>query len=265
MSFKKRVHRKFHKKEERYETEQLMKEKRSEDLQAWEEVFDRSTLFVIYDFLNNGPISEIHGVVSSGKESRIYWGKDSDGDELAVKIFLTGTSEFKKGMLQYIEGDPRFKNVEPETRPLIYTWARKEFKNLEQARLAKVRVPKPLVVRDNVLIMGFIGKNGDRAPLLKEHTPKNPKAMYDDIIHNLQKLYTKAGLVHGDLSEYNIMVFRGKAVLFDMAQSVVLAHPMSDFLLRRDVTNLNKYFAKLGVNVPSTEDTISRITGNGKA
>ena len=79
-----------------------MKNKRSEDFQVIEEVFDKSTLMVIYDFMNKGIIDEIHGVVNAGKEARIYWGKDPDRKELAIKIYLTSSAEFKKGMLPYI-------------------------------------------------------------------------------------------------------------------------------------------------------------------
>jgi len=76
VSFRKKVDKKLLRKEKAYETKQLMKEKRSEEYQVFEEVFDRSTLITIYDFLNKGTISEIFGVVKAGKEARIYWGKD---------------------------------------------------------------------------------------------------------------------------------------------------------------------------------------------
>jgi len=119
VSFRRKVERRIGRKEKAYETEQLMKEKRSEEYEVLEEVFDRSTLMTVYDFLNKGTIDSIFGVVNSGKEARIYWGKDSDGNELAIKIYLTVSAEFKKGMLSYIEGDPRFSHVKRDTRSLV--------------------------------------------------------------------------------------------------------------------------------------------------
>jgi RIO kinase 1 len=80
----------------------------------------------------------------------------------------------------------------------------------------------------------------------------------------MERLYRKAELVHGDLSEYNIMVWKGKAVLFDMSQAVPLVHPMADDLLRRDLTNLNKYFSRLGIKVPSVDECYRRVTGLGE-
>jgi RIO kinase 1 len=263
MSFRARVDKRLLKDEKTYEKDQLMKKKRSEDYQVLEQVFDRSTLMVVYDFMNKGMIDEIHGVVKTGKEARVYWGKNKEGKELAIKIYLVVDSEFRKGLVRYIEGDPRFQDLKHGTRALIFAWAQKEFKNLELATRAKVRVPRPIAVRNNVLIMEFIGENGESAPSLKEQSPKNPKKVYEDLMTYLERLYRKAGLVHGDLSEYNIMIWRGRTVLFDMAQAVLIAHPMSEFLLRRDLTNLNKYFSRLAVDVPSVDDCYRRVTGRG--
>lgn len=261
MSFRKKAEKKLLRKEKAYETERLMKEKRSEDYQVIEEVFDRSTLMTIYDLMNKGTIDEIHGVVQSGKEARIYWGKDREGKELAIKIYLTTSAEFKKGMLPYIEGDPRFAHVRKDTRSLIYAWAQKEFKNLRRAREAGVNVPEPLAVQKNVLVMEFVGKNGVRAPLLKETTLKDPKRVFRLLLTYLRRLYRKGGLVHADLSEYNIMVWRRKPVIFDVAQAVLIEHPMADRFLRRDLENLHKYFKKLELDVLSVDDMYERVTG----
>jgi RIO kinase 1 len=265
VSFRKHVEKRLSKKEKDYETERLMKEKRSEEYEVLEEVFDRSTLMVIYDFLNKGVIDEIHGVVKAGKESRVYWGKDKQGNELAIKIYLTVSAEFRKGMLKYIEGDPRFKGVRRDTRSLVFAWAQKEFRNLQQAVAAKVRVPKPIAVKKNVLIMKFIGKNGIGAPSMKEQSPKNPEKAYKTLLTYLRRLYRKAELVHGDLSEYNVMIWRGHLVLFDVSQAVPLSHPLADSLLIRDLENMNRYFTRLGVEVVSVDKCYRKVTGHGRS
>jgi RIO kinase 1 len=226
-----------------------------------EEVFDRATLMVIYDFLKSGILYEVHGIINAGKEARVYWGKNKEGKDLAVKIYLTSSAEFKKGMLKYIEGDYRFKGVKRDTRSLIFTWAQKEFKNLEQACRAKVRVPKPIAVKNNVLIMEFIGKNGVNASSLKEQAPSDPEKVYEVLLTYLERLYRKAELVHGDLSEYNIMMWRNRPVLFDMAQAVPTTHPMAEFFLRRDLTNMNRFFKRLGIKVLSTDETYKKVVG----
>ena len=236
----------------------------SSERAVMEEVFDRHTLMTIYGFLNKRIIDEIYGVVKAGKEARIYWGRDPDGKELAIKIYLTTSAEFKKGMLPYIKGDPRFAHVRRDTRSLVYAWARKEFKNLQRAHEVGVKVPKPIAVDNNVLIMEFIGKNGVSAPLMKEVPPKNAKRVYRQMLSYLRRLYRKAKLVHADLSEYNVMIWNDRPVLFDVSQGVPLEHPMADQFLRRDLENMHRYFKKLDVDVLSVEEMYKRVT-SGKS
>jgi RIO kinase 1 len=226
-----------------------------------EEVFDQSTRMVLYHFLSKGVIDEVHGVVSAGKEARVYWGKNKEGKELAVKIYLTSSAEFLKGMHKYIEGDRRFKNVKHDTRSLIFTWAQKEFRNLEQASRAKVPVPKPIAVEKNVLVMEFIGKDGVSAPSMKEQSPSAPEKVYNLLLTYLKRLYRKADLVHGDLSEYNIMIWNGRLVLFDMSQSVPTSHPLAESLVRRDLENVNRFFSRLGVKVLPVEEAYKEVVG----
>jgi len=231
------------------------------DRAVLEEVFDRSTLMTVYSLLNKGTIDEIYGAVKAGKEARIYWGKDSDGKELAIKIYLTVSAEFRKGMLPYIEGDPRFAHVRRDSRSLVYAWAQKEFKNLQRALKAGVRVPKPIAFEKNVLVMEFIGKDGVSAPLLREVSLKNPQQVYRRLLTSMKKLYQRAELVHADPSEYNVMIWRGKPTLFDVSQAVLLKHPMADQFLRRDLENLYRYFKRLDVEVLSVEEMYRRVTG----
>ncbi len=265
MAPQKKWEKKLKRKESRYEIEQLMKEKRSEEYEVLEEVFDRSTLMTIYHLMNKGIIDEIHGSVKAGKESKLYWGKDKNGTSLAIKIFLTVSAEFKKGMLVYIQGDPRFTRVRRDTRSLIYLWAQKEFKNLHTAFAAGVNVPKPIAVRRNVLVMEFIGENGTSAPLLREIPLKNPDKTYRQILANVKRLYRKAGLVHADLSEYNIMIWKGKPVLFDVSQAVSREHPMASKFLRRDLGNISHYFKRLDVEVLPAEELFKKVAGNVKS
>lgn len=262
MSLQNRLKKRLERKEKTFEIEQLMKEKRSEEYEVLEEVFDRSTLMTIYNLMNRGEIAEIYGVVKAGKESRLYRGKSSSGEDLAIKIYLTVSSEFRKGMLQYIIGDPRFKRIRRDSRSLIYAWAQKEFKNLQLAYKAKVRVPKPFTVERNILLMEFIGKNGVSAPLMKEVELKNPERIYRWILTYVKRLYRKAKLVHGDLSEYNIMIWEGKPILFDLSQAVPLEHPNATQFLTRDLENLHRYFKKIGVDILSEKEMLRWVIGD---
>jgi RIO kinase 1 len=260
VSFRDKVDKRLSRKQKAYEIGSLMKNKRSEDYQVIEEVFDKSTLMVVYDFMNKGIIDEIHGVVNAGKEARVYYGKDTEGNELAIKIYLTSSADFKKGMIPYIEGDPRFAHVRRDTRSLIYTWAQKEYKNLQRAKEAGVNVPEPLAIQKNVLVMNFIGKDGERAPLMKEVVLEDPDQIFEQLLDYVKLLYVEAGLVHADLSEYNVMIWNDKPVIFDVAQSVLIKHQMAEKFLHRDLENLHKYFKRKVSDIMSVDEMYRKVT-----
>lgn len=233
---------------------------RDEEEAVLEEVFDKATLLCLYKLMRQGYIHKVYGAVSSGKESRVYWAKNKIGEDLAVKIYLTVTSAFgRKSMLKYIEGDPRFQKVKRDVRALIKLWASKEFKNLEQAYEAGVRVPKPIVVRDNILVMEFIGDNGVPAPILKDTVLDDPGEVYGKIVRYISLLWVKAEIVHGDLSEYNIMFWRSEPVIFDLSQALSIEHPNAYILLVRDISNINSFFSKFNIDLYDEEELASRI------
>ena len=224
-----------------------------EDKETLEEVFDGRTLTTVMHLLNRRRLRELQGAVKSGKESRIYRGIDMKGGDVAVKIYLTSSAIFRQGRLKYIRGDPRFKDIPHDTRSLIDQWASKEFKNLQLAKEAGLVVPTPIYMEKNVLLMEFIGKNGVPAPHLREVPLQAASSWYDKIVEMLQDLYNKAKLVHGDLSEYNILVPDGYPMLIDFAQAVTIEHPEAREFLKRDIENLNNYFKGLNVRTRSFE------------
>jgi len=232
---------------------------RSLEQMALEEVFDKPTLMTVYKLLDKGILGELYGAISAGKESKIYWARDTSGRELAVKIYLTTTSGFRRGMLLYIEGDPRFKRIKHDRRTIVYTWALKEFKNLDKAFKAGVSVPEPIHIKRNVLVMSFIGEDGRPAPLLKDVDLEEPAQTYWEIMTQVRRLWKRAKLVHGDLSEFNVMLWNKKTIIFDVSQSVLIDHPLSLRLLERDINNLNKFFKKQGVKTPNIQESVGWI------
>jgi len=236
---------------------------RTADRAVMEGVFDRTTLMVLYNLMKTGKIKTIHGVISSGKEARVYWGIGENEREIAIKIYLTISAEFRRGKIIYIEGDHRFRNVKNDSKSITYVWAKREFKNLKTAYDAGVRVPEPILVEKNVLVMEFIGQKGKNAPTMKEKIPSNAEKIYEKLLDYVKILYKKARLVHGDLSEYNVMILRGRPVIFDISQAVPLEHSMASSFLRRDLMNLNRYFGHLGVKVKDLDTVYRWVTEDG--
>jgi RIO kinase 1 len=261
MSDRERIEKRAENIERRREEETLMLQKRQEEFKVIEEVFDRPTLQGVYKLFHQNVIERIHGVVKAGKEARIYWGQDPEGAELAIKIYYTSTADFRKGMMQYIQGDPRFKRIRKSPRGIIYTWTQKEYKNLQLVEGAGVKAPRPIAFNRNILVMTFIGTDGVPAPLLREVDPLDPEDFYRKLLDDVKTLYEKARIVHGDLSEYNIMVWEENPVIFDVSQAMLTSHPLSDTLIQRDITNINSYFRRLGVETQDQEELEQWIKG----
>lgn len=241
---------------------QRMKVKRSEDLQIFGEVFNVEVLMQLYELLRRGILKEFNGEISSGKESKVYHAIAGGGLEVAVKIYLTVNTEIRRMMLKYIAGDRRFDGMKSNSRTLVHTWARKEYANLNAMYNAGLSVPKPILVQKNILVMTFIGEGGQRAPLIKEVPElKNPKGTYKEILEFVAKCHKKARLVHGDLSEYNVMMWNERPFFIDVSQAVPLTHPLAKELLRRDIENINRFFKKRGwVNeIVSGEEVVSKV------
>jgi len=231
-----------------------------------EEVFDRRTVLNVIELRRRRCLKTLKGVVSAGKEARVYWAKGFNDEDLAVKIYLTVTAEFRKSIWKYIRGDPRYEWIGKLPRhKLMSVWARKEFSNLKRMHEAGVRVPRPICHYENIIVMEFIGENGKRAPLLKELydagelSKELATELLNQILDYIKVLYQKAKLVHADLSEYNIMVWNDKAYIIDVAQAVKIDHPNALDFLRRDVSNILRFFSEVGIETPNLEDVLNDI------
>ncbi|MEM4369472.1 MAG: serine protein kinase RIO [Desulfurococcaceae archaeon] len=235
-----------------------------------DEVFDYSTVMTIIELYRRRVLKRISGVISAGKESKVYLGYDFANNPVAVKIYLTSSAEFKKGRYKYILGDPRFEGLKPkDTRALVIAWARKEYRNLMRMYEAGVKVPKPITCLNNVLVMEFVGEDRTRYPLLvevyRELSKEELVKVYLLVIEELEKIVCKAKLVHGDLSEYNIVVkFLDESnidiAIIDVSQAVDLNHPNALEFLTRDIRNIVQFFEKeVGISVDKAEELLGRL------
>ncbi len=227
-------------------------------------VFDTRTVRALIKLFNKGVIRDITWIVSAGKEAVVMAGTGPEGD-VAVKVYKIATANFRK-YLDYIVGDYRFVPVRDRDR-LIKLWAKKEYRNLFRLYEAGVTVPKPLAVVGNVLVMQFIGDEGFPAPLLKEvRKLPDPSSMLDAILADVRRAYLDAELVHGDLSEYNIMYWRERHWIIDVSQAVVTLHPMAEAYLRRDVERVIHFFSsRFGVKGPDPWSFVDELIRESEA
>jgi len=225
---------------------------RTEYKKIRDEVFNQATLLTIYKLFTDKVIDRIEFPISTGKEANVFRARTNLGGMLAIKIYRVDNATFRN-ISTYITGDPRFMHIAGKRKYLIEAWASKEYKNLLRLEDAGVRVPKAVAQLENVLVMEYIGDETEPAPLLKDYNLKNASQLYDTILNYMKKMYLNAELVHSDLSEYNILMNKGKPVIIDVAQAVTLRHPMAWEFLERDATNISRFFTKEGVKTSKEE------------
>ncbi len=116
---------------------------------------------------------------------------------------------------RYVSGDYRFRNgyCRSNPRKMVQVWAEKEMRNLMRLRQAGINAPLPLQLRLHVLVMEFIGDDGVAAPRLRDAglSPDRLRAVYTEMVCIVRTLYQTCRLVHGDLSEYNILYHKASA------------------------------------------------------
>lgn len=229
------------------------RKKDNSDRKVGNEIFDKITLETLYKLANQGQIDILNGAISTGKEANVLTGITDDEKFIAVKVYRIATSDFKK-MDYYLKGDPRFNLKTKNKRKIIYSWVTKEFKNLIRLESAGVKVPHPITSANNVLLIEFIGdEKGNPAQPVKNQPPKNSEEFFKKLLINLKLFVNEAKLVHGDLSNYNILNKDEEPIIIDVSQSVVLDNSISRELLERDINTLVREYTKLGVKTSFEE------------
>jgi Serine/threonine protein kinase involved in cell cycle control len=222
------------------------------------EVFDKKTLMTIYDLMTSGYIDAIHYPISTGKEGNVFYTTDEEGEAFALKIFRTSTSTFKR-VTKYIEGDPRFKGVAGNRWKMIYAWVNKEYRNLQRYMEAGLPVPEPITFDKNCLLMEYIGDENGPAPQLKDVILTDPTDTYDEVLSFIIDGWKDAHLVHGDLSEYNVLMWEEQPILIDCGQAMTNDFFNAKDLLERDIKNVNRFFKSRDAETIDLETVMDEI------
>lgn len=212
--------------------------------------------------LGEGWITEVIRPVKSGKEASVYLcrGSDRSGERLvAAKVYREQrTFSHDAG---YWEGATRHwgrrLNVAADKRSAFgrelrfNAWIGRELEHLTALHAAGALVPRPIAVEGSALLLSWIGDEDGAAPPLhvvrldREEAPGVLEALLAQV-----ELFLTHDLVHGDLSEYNVLFWEGAPVVIDFPQAVdPRFNRAARSLLERDVRNLARYFDRYGIRL----------------
>lgn len=211
--------------------------------------------------IDQGIIQEVIRPLLSGKEAQVYL-VISDDEERVAKVYKDAQQRSFKQRVGYTEGR-RSKSTRDQRAVAKGTrhgraqeeaaWRSAEVDTIYKLRAAGVRVPTPYHFLDGVLVMEMVkDASGQPAPRLGEveMTAQAGKAIFHQLIGEVVKMLC-AGVVHGDLSDFNVLLGTEGPVVIDFPQSIDAARSQNArTILLRDVGNLNRFLLGFGGTPP---------------
>lgn len=270
-----------------------------DDRATTEQCLDPRTRLILFRMLSTGFLELIDGCLSTGKEANVYYAKagriaaadvsSMAGDtvskgtnnskstvatfapilhpnitEYAIKIYKTSILVFKDRD-KYVSGEHRWRKgyCKSNPRKMVKVWAEKEMRNYRRIHAAGIKTPAPVLLKGHVLIMEFLGEGGWPSPRIRDASlsEKRLREAYVQSILIMRHMYQRCKLVHGDLSEYNVLWHKNEVYVIDVSQSVETDHPSALDFLRKDASNINDFFRKAGnMNVMTTRQLFEFVT-----
>ncbi len=235
-------------------------------------IFDEE---MISEFYERELITEVVGELKAGKEAQVFVCRANPQTGyglLAAKVYRERSQRAFRSEADYLEGRSSLRRgrsrgasvtraIDRRSRVgkelLSATWVRREYEVLVRLHRAGVPVPAPLACAEHAVLMQYLGDEEASAPrLVSAALDQQEAGRYRAVLLAAVAEMLREGLIHGDLSPYNVLMFRGGPWIIDLPQCVDAAvHPDGLRLLRRDVTNLTRHFAHYGL--PDDGDAVS--------
>lgn len=213
--------------------------------------------------IEDGLVDEVLRPLMSGKEATVYVVRCGN-DIRCAKVYKDVAVRSFKQAVQYQEGrkvrnSRRQRAMDKGTKfgkdQQEVLWQSAEVDALYRLRDKGVRVPEPYGCFDGVLLMELITRDdGEVAPRLNDITVSQEQALID---HATMMSYVVrmlcAGLIHGDLSEFNVLMTDSGPVIIDLPQAVDAAgNNHAQAMLTRDVSNMTRYYAQFAPELAKT-------------
>ncbi|WP_088559211.1 PA4780 family RIO1-like protein kinase [Marinobacter sp. es.042] len=214
--------------------------------------------------VDDGMVDEVLYQLMSGKEAQVYVVRCGDQTRCA-KVFKEASKRSFKQAVEYQEGrkvrnSRRARAMSKKTKygqkEQEDAWLNAEVDALYRLAAAGVRVPEPLGFVDGVLLMELVAdEDGKAAPRLDDVilSPEQARDFHDQVIREVVRMLS-AGLIHGDLSEFNVLVDASGPVIIDLPQAVnASGNNNAERMLERDVDNMRRYFGRFAPELLNTD------------
>ena len=212
----------------------------------------------------NGLVDEVVCQLMSGKEAEVYVVR-SRGELCCAKVYKDADNRSFSKQAQYQEGRKGKssrqaraigKNTKYGRQEQEGAWQNAEVDALRRLAAAGVRVPQVFSCVGGILLMELVvDANGNSAPRLNDVKLTGTQAReYHRVLIAQIVLMLCAGLIHGDLSEYNVLIGRDGLVIIDLPQAVDAAgNNNAAAMLQRDVANMTAYFGRFAPELLATD------------
>lgn len=219
--------------------------------------YDGYDCLALNALVKSGAVDAIGAPLGMGKESDVYQGLRGKR-RVTLKFHRIGRISFRQTR--------RARGFVADRAHTAWIYqsrlaAEREFQALRLAYRCKVSVPRPIAQNRHVVVMGLI-----RGLELNDVGEiDRPEIVLNNILFNVRKAYLEARLIHGDLSEFNVLVrTNGTVQIIDWPQSVRADHPNAADLLKRDVENVLRFFRRRFRTVYDVESVINYLTGHSR-
>ena len=207
-------------------------------------------------FVKAGVLEAFGQSLGVGKEADVFDALDPKGTRVAVKFHRLGRISFRQTR--------RKRGYLADHASWLFQSrlaAEKEFQALRLVHMHGVAVPEPISQNRHAIVMGVI----EGGELAKWRKIEDPAGVLKEILGNVKKAYVDAGVIHADLSEYNVLLKPDMHVLIiDWPQYVTVEHPNAEELLTRDVKNVLDFFSRRFRVKVRIEEVCGFVSGKAK-